>query len=88
MPRTRRSPRRAQLGLSLEDYETLLAEQGGVCPICLFPPKTRRLDTDHDHRTGAVRGLLTHRCNQGLQCFNDDPERLRRAADYLEAHAT
>lgn len=87
MPR-KRKPRRANLGLTIEGYEALLAVQGGVCPICLFPPKIRRLDTDHDHATGRIRGLLTHRCNQGLQCFGDDPARLRRAADYLEAHAS
>ena len=67
-----------------DEYEALLASQGGVCVICGLPPRSRRLDVDHDHRTGAIRGLLTHRCNQGLQMFNDDPERLRRAADYLE----
>ena len=66
------------------EYAARLEAQGGVCPICLMPPKTRRLDIDHDHRTNAIRGLLTHRCNQGLQMFNDSPERLRRAADYLE----
>jgi Recombination endonuclease VII len=77
-------PRRAQLGVSLEQYEEMLARQNGVCPICLLPPKVRRLDLDHDHRTGKVRGLLTHKCNRGLAYFADDPARLRRAADYLE----
>ena len=70
--------------LPAAEYDRLLDKQNGVCPICLIGPKTRRLNIDHDHRTGAIRGLLTHRCNRGLQMFNDDPERLRRAADYLE----
>lgn len=64
--RSRRKPRRAQLGLTIEGYEELLAEQGGGCAICGARPKSRRLDTDHDHRTGAVRGLLCHRCNRAL----------------------
>ena len=49
---SRRKPtRRKQLGLSDEDYDAMLAAQGGVCAICGNPPKTRRLDTDHDHKT-------------------------------------
>jgi hypothetical protein len=48
------------------EYAAMLERQHGVCAICGNPPKTRRLDIDHDHRTGAVRGLLCHRCNRGL----------------------
>ena len=66
MPAKRKPTRRRQLGLSVEDYDAMLAAQGGVCAICGNPPKTRRLDVDHDHKTGKVRGLLCHRCNRAL----------------------
>lgn len=37
------------------------------CGICgRAPSAKRRLDRDHDHRTGAARGLLCHRCNRAL----------------------
>lgn len=51
--------------LTVEQYETILAYQGGVCYACREsePVKGRRLSVDHDHTTGLVRGLLCSRCN-------------------------
>jgi hypothetical protein len=57
---------RSRTGLSVEEYDAMLKAQGGGCAICGNPPKTRRLDVDHDHKTGKVRGLLCHRCNRAL----------------------
>jgi len=62
----------------------MLTKQGGVCLVCFCPPAGKRLAVDHDHVTGAVRGLLHIRCNAGLGQFDDDPALLRQAADYLE----
>ena len=53
-------------GITADDYATLLREQGGRCAICRARPKSKRLAVDHDHRTGAVRGLLCSRCNHDL----------------------
>ncbi len=62
---TARKPKRAkQLGVTDDQYERLLAAQGGHCALCPSTPKTRRLAVDHDHKTGKVRGLLCHRCNR------------------------
>jgi len=51
--------------LTIEQYEKILAYQGGVCYGCQQsePVKGRRLSVDHDHDTGLVRGLLCSRCN-------------------------
>jgi hypothetical protein len=50
-------------GLTGDDYEALLKRQGGGCAVCGGRPKSKRLAVDHDHKTGAVRGLLCSRHN-------------------------
>lgn len=53
-------------GLRSADYDELLRVQGGKCAICRARPKSKRLAVDHDHGSGAVRGLLCSRCNHDL----------------------
>jgi hypothetical protein len=79
-------------GLTLEDYDRMLAVQGGVCMICGNPPKpdgkqaASRLHPDHDHVTNRTRDLLCLSCNVGVGHFRDDPVLLRAAAEYIERH--
>jgi hypothetical protein len=70
--------------ITLEEYESVLEFQGGVCAVCGEPPKTRSLHTEHDHSTGLVRGLCCFFCNAQILRQRVTPELLRRAADYLE----
>lgn len=53
-------------GLTAGEYSALFDAQGGRCAICRARPKSKRLAVDHDHKTGAVRGLLCSRCNHDL----------------------
>lgn len=53
-------------GITGDDYEKLLRLQGGKCAICRARPRSKRLAVDHDHHSGAVRGLLCSRCNHDL----------------------
>lgn len=41
---------------------------------------------DHCHDSSRIRGLLCHTCNSGIGKLRDNPELLRKAADYLERH--
>jgi len=71
-------------GITEREYYLILKKQGGVCAICLRPPRKLRLAAEHDHKTGVLRGLVCMRSNKGLALMGDDPHNLRRAAAYLE----
>lgn len=77
----------AKFGFTIESFNALVAEVDGRCEICQGPPTRARLDIDHCHTKGHVRGLLCSPCNRGLGVFEDDPERLRLAAEYLESRS-
>lgn len=79
-------------GMTIEDYDRLAESQNHVCAICggVNPEHGRygtqfRLAVDHNHKTGAVRGLLCNRCNRALGLIKDDPALLKSALDYLSA---
>ncbi len=77
---------RRKYGISLAQYDEMLAAQDGACFICNSAPRPPySLHVDHDHVTGRIRGLLCFTCNNALGDFNDDPDRLRIATHYLEA---
>jgi Recombination endonuclease VII len=70
-------------GLTPADYERLLREQDGLCAFCHRRP-ARGLVVDHCHATNKVRGLLCDKCNSGLGFFEDDAERMRTGAGYID----
>jgi len=55
-----------------------------TCPLCQTTTEDRV--ADHCHVTGSVRDWLCRSCNAGLGLFRDNPDALRRAAHYIEAH--
>ena len=84
--RKRKSYLKTTFGLTLEDYETMLAAQDGKCAICgtLDPGRgSPYFHVDHCHATNTVRGLLCNGCNLGLGHFKDDTDRLNMAIAYL-----
>lgn len=75
---------RKELGLSDADYAEWLDVSEHRCWICGHEESIegRRLAVDHDHLTGAIRGLLCTSCNRRLGASRD-PEWHARAAEYL-----
>lgn len=74
-------------GISPERYDQMLAEQNGVCALCLGVGNSgRRLSVDHCHKTGKIRGLLCNLCNMFLGGCKDDVAILREAIKYIEYH--
>lgn len=72
-------------GITLEEYDRLFENQKGVCKICGKINKDgRRLEIDHCHKTGKIRGLLCKRCNSAMGYFNDDIQLLKLTVRYLE----
>jgi hypothetical protein len=70
-------------GITTEDFDLIFTFQNGACAICDLVLEGAKICVDHDHDTGEVRGLLCAPCNAGIGFFKDDPERLRRAARYV-----
>lgn len=83
-------------GISVEEFEKLLADQNNACFICGLEFKSdheRHIDHNHtccpkpDRSCGkCVRKILCGECNRGLARFHDNAELLRAAADYLDSY--
>lgn len=57
-----------------------------LCEICNLPPKESRpwLVFDHCHDSEKFRGWICDNCNKALGHARDNPETLRKLAEYLE----
>lgn len=77
--------RNKRYGITSAQYDAIWAQQGGRCAICDEAEGKRQLSVDHDHETGAIRGLLCMLCNMGIGALRDDPDRLAAAMAYLIA---
>jgi leucyl aminopeptidase (aminopeptidase T) len=74
-------------GMTIEQYDAMLAAQHGVCAICGEPPTVgfnKRLHVDHDHKTEVRRGLLCMHCNHAIERMDKYPDWASRAENYLK----
>lgn len=68
--------------LTEERWKKIWDFQGGLCGICKRPLK--KANTDHNHISGEVRGLLCSRCNRALGRFSDSLVLILAAAEFLK----
>lgn len=82
---TRKNPPR--FSITPDHYAALLEKQESRCAICGSAHKSNArkdsLAVDHCHASGAVRGLLCHRCNTAIGLLKDDVTILEAARAYL-----
>lgn len=76
----RKQSLRVKFNLTLEQYDQLIQLQEHKCKIC---KQVKKLNVDHCHATGKVRGLLCRSCNLALGFLEDDESRIASAGDYI-----
>lgn len=83
---TRASHLRRTYGITIEQYEELLAKQFFCCAVCARHQDEfdRNFAVDHNHKTREIRGLLCNNCNHRLIGRHTDGQLLRAMADYVE----
>lgn len=77
-------------GITVEQFETLLAFQNGRCIACSVvlvidgKPGCRgnSANVDHDHKTNLVRGILCWNCNRRLGVLESQPDLNARLLAY------
>lgn len=76
---------RLKFGITPQQKKDLIASQNSLCLGCY---KTFKNDSeaciDHSHETGQVRAILCRIDNAILGLVEEDSNRLRRLADYLD----
>ena len=96
-PSWRKSSRTKHLmtryNMTLEQYESMLEEQGGVCAVkgCGRTNGNHSMHVDHDHSCcpgdrscgKCVRGLLCGPCNKAAGMLREDPALMMALADYV-----
>lgn len=77
-------------GISLDEFQELIARQNCACPICkveisdtLEYKGQRPVVVDHNHETGEVRGILCWMCNLMLGHARENTDILYKAIVYL-----
>ena len=87
--RTKNNDLKRLYGITLNEYNQMLVEQGHRCKTCgTTEPggKHGKFMVDHSHNTGEVRGLLCKSCNIALGEVGDNISTLQKMIEYLSTN--
>lgn len=77
-------------GLEPEEFHRMMSSQKEQCATCKkdfnWGDKQTKPHIDHCHKSGVIRGILCNKCNTTLGWLSDQPDTLKRMAEYLECH--
>lgn len=72
-------------GVNPDLAEAVRSQHRGGCECCgSLSPNGNSWCVDHDHTTGRIRGVLCHKCNQGLGLLGDTLQGVLLAVRYLQ----
>jgi len=92
-PNTKRNRKADKLklryGLDHERWQEIRHEQNYSCMVCGVTEEAlgKKLDVDHCHTSGVVRGVLCNPCNTMLGHARDKIEVLEAAVEYLRKNS-
>jgi len=81
--KVRRYTLKRQYGITIGEYEEMLAQQNNSCALCFRKQGKANFHVDHCHKTGRVRGILCHQCNWYLGTIEEDLAIMNRIKEYL-----
>lgn len=80
-------------GATKEKLKKLFARANGKCESCSkdfrkekHAHKNNDYEFDHNHDTGLLRGVLCKGCNMALGLLEENPNYIRKLADYIELY--
>lgn len=80
---------RRTYGITKKEYDLQAAKQNYKCLVCESyetEGQFGRLVVDHCHKNGGIRGLICQGCNMALGNVKDNPDTLRKLANYLDEY--
>jgi len=81
----KKSKLKMKYGLTIEQRQQIYLNQNGCCACCGKAIPYEEINTDHNHKTGKVRGLICQRCNIGMG-FLDNLDFMEKALQYQKLH--